>query len=133
MKLVIDSNRIIASLIKDSYSRSIIYNRKFEFFTPQFATEEIYKYKKYILDKSGMNEKAFEDLIMLIFQKIIIVSKENYSLFIKQAEKIISDMKDAPFIALCLALDTEGVWSDDKHFLAQKKVRVFTTKDLLEQ
>ena len=70
MKIVIDTNRIIASLIKNSYSKSIIYDNKFEFFTPQYATEEIYKYKNEILQKSEMTEEEFNSLFSVLFEKI---------------------------------------------------------------
>ena len=52
MRLVIDTNRIIASLIKDSTSRKIIKSGKIEFITVGFGEKEIAKYKWYILEKA---------------------------------------------------------------------------------
>lgn len=132
MRIVVDTNRIIASLIKNSYSRDIIFNNKFEFFTPQFTTEEIYKYKSEILEKSGMKEEDFDTLFSILFEKIKIVSKNEYGSFLKEAEKLITDPKDFPFVALCLAINAEGIWTEDKHFLSQKKIKIFTTQELSE-
>lgn len=132
MRIVVDTNRIIASLIKNSYSRDIIFNNKFEFFTPQFTTEEIYKYKSEILEKSGMKEEDFDTLFSILFEKIKIVSKNEYESFLKEAEKLITDPKDFPFVALCLAINAEGIWTEDKHFLSQKKIKIFTTQELSE-
>lgn len=41
MRVVIDTNRIIAALIKEGISRKIIFNRNFEFVAPDYAIEEI--------------------------------------------------------------------------------------------
>jgi len=43
MKLVIDSNRVMAGLIKDSGTRMIILNEEFEFVAPEFLLSEIDK------------------------------------------------------------------------------------------
>mgnify|MGYP001584687135 CR=1 FL=1 len=45
MKVVIDSNRVIASLLRDSTTREILYNRRFDFIAPEFIKVEIQKYK----------------------------------------------------------------------------------------
>jgi predicted nucleic acid-binding protein len=42
------------------------------------------------------------------------------------------DESDAPFLALALSFPNDGIWSDDKHFKEQKLVRVWTTRDMLE-
>jgi len=52
----------------------------------------------------------------------------------KEAEKIMGkiDKDDVPFVALALSFPNDGIWSEDKHFLKQKKVRVWQTQDLLK-
>ena len=37
MKIVIDTNRIIAALIKDGVSRKILFDKRFEFVTPDYS------------------------------------------------------------------------------------------------
>jgi predicted nucleic acid-binding protein len=41
------------------------------------------------------------------------------------------DPDDTPFIALASAVENDGIWSDDKHFQQQTRIRVWQTKDLL--
>jgi predicted nucleic acid-binding protein len=53
MKLIIDTNRIIASLIKDSLSRQIINYPLLEFITPDHTLQEINKYEAIIRKKSA--------------------------------------------------------------------------------
>lgn len=49
MKVVIDSNRVIAALIKDSTTRLILNDENFEFVTPDFTITEVEEHKEEIL------------------------------------------------------------------------------------
>jgi predicted nucleic acid-binding protein len=42
------------------------------------------------------------------------------------------DPDDVMFIAAALAVENEGIWSDDKHFQNQKKIRIFSTAEIFE-
>jgi predicted nucleic acid-binding protein len=50
-----------------------------------------------------------------------------------EARKIMDkiDPSDTPFMALALAVENDGIWSDDRHFLRQRRVKTWKTKDLL--
>lgn len=133
MKIIVDTNRIIAALIKDSISRKILFNKNFEFISPDITITEITKYEEEILEKAKINKEELGILLPLIFENIEIIPKEKYENFLERAENLIKeDIEDAPFIALCLALKAEGIWSDDPHFLEQDKIKIFKTKDIME-
>src|SRR3989344_4150928 len=121
MRIVIDTNRIIASLIMDGTSRKILFNNKFEFISPSYTLTEILKYEKEIMNKARVTPEEFKVLISLIFEKIKIIPKSSYERFIEEANSLIKDTKDASFIALCLALNADGIWSDDPHFFSQSR------------
>ena len=70
MKFVIDTNRIIAALIKDSSCRAIILNNKYNFISPDFTSTEVNKYKDLILKKSGLSEKSFNVVMNMLLEKI---------------------------------------------------------------
>jgi len=78
MKIVIDSNRVIAALIKDSTTREILFDRNFEFFAPENIQNEIIRYKEEIIDKAGIGQEEFEILFSLIFEYIDIVPQAEY-------------------------------------------------------
>lgn len=40
MRIVIDANRILAAMIKESTTREIVFNRFFEFIAPDFVLSE---------------------------------------------------------------------------------------------
>ena len=132
MKLVIDTNIIISALLKDSVSRNLIFTSRINFYTPDISLKEVLKYKGYIKKKGGLDEKELDELFSLILKYIITIPLSLYSKNIKNAENIIGgiDEKDIPYIALALSLNT-GIWSDDKHFKKQNKIKVYTTSELL--
>jgi predicted nucleic acid-binding protein len=131
MKLVIDTNKIMAAMIKDSLSRRIISTPMFQFITPDHTLQELSKYEETIRKKTKLTHQEFNLLLSLIFEHIMIVPKEDYEEFLNTAKTLIEDINDAPFIALCLAIKADGIWSDDTHFYTQKQFTVFRTKDLL--
>lgn len=131
MKLVIDTNRIIAALIRDGQSRNII-TKNHDFITTDFSLEEINKHKQEILEKSGMDEFSFDLLLALVFYNIEIVPVSEYEGSIKEAKDLMGerDIEDVPFLALALAKEAGGIWSDDKDFESQNKIKIFKTRDL---
>jgi len=132
MKIVVDSNRVIASLIKEGTSREILFNKNFEFIAPSYIFSEIHKYKDYLIKKSNITEKDFEILLSLVFENIRIIPNIEYDKFIQKFEKQIDDKKDAPYLALCFATNSKGVWTHDPHFKKQNKIKIFTNIDLLK-
>mgnify|MGYP001585862824 CR=1 FL=1 len=67
MKIVIDSNRVIASLLKDGTTREILYNRNFDFVAPEFIKMEMLKYKKDLISKASITKEEFDSLLSLLF------------------------------------------------------------------
>ena len=132
MKVVIDSNRAIAALIKDSTTREILFNSNFKFVAPSHITIEINSYKNAIIQKIGIAENEFDILLSLIFQHITIIPQKEYDGFIAKFKDDIKDLKDVPYIAACVATKAEGIWTHDPHFKKQKRVKVFTNIDLLK-
>ena len=134
MKLVIDTNIIISALMRDSLARIIILEGNLDLISPEFTLDEVNKYEQLILDKSGLSEGEFEDLFLTILDKIEIIPKEEYSSYMVEAENLMGkiDIKDVPFVACALAMDADGLYSEDRHFEGQDRIKLFKTKDVLE-
>ena len=132
MKLVIDSNRLFAAFIKNSISRAILLSDKFEFYAPLEILEEFEKYKEYLIKKSKIDRNQFEIIYINLLEPIYLVSLKKYEKFLDNAIEIMKDIdiKDAPFLAIGLALNLDGIWSDDKDFLKQDKIKILSTRDL---
>jgi predicted nucleic acid-binding protein len=134
MKLVIDSNRVMAGLIKDSATRMIILNEEFDFFAPEFLLTEIEKYKEYIMKKAHQTEKEFEITLSILIERIEFVPEKHLIDHMEKAEEIMSniDLKDSPFIAVGFNSDVIGIWSEDKDFDRQSIIKRYSTKDLYD-
>ena len=134
MKFVIDTNILISALIKDSITRRIIAEVENNFFYPKISLQEISKYKKLILEKSRIKEKEYVKLFNSLLKKIILVSDESIQQKLNEANKLLGkvDSDDVVFLACAIALNA-GIWSDDKHFRRQNKVKVFTTTDFMKK
>ncbi len=133
MKVVIDSNRIVAALLKNSTTRAILFSSKFDFITPEFVREELEKYKAEFGKKLRMNAEELGILLSLIFEPVTIISKAEYSKFTEKLKPEISDPKDIPYLACCIATHSEGIWSHDQHMQEQGRVKVFTNIDMLKK
>jgi predicted nucleic acid-binding protein len=134
MRLVVDTNRIIAALVRDSASREILLSNKFDFLTIGITKSEIKEHEQEILEKTNLTEEQFNTLISLLFSKIFVVSDMTVASKMTVAEKIMDeiDPSDTPFIALALAVENDGIWSDDKHFEKQNRIKVWKTEELLK-
>jgi len=131
MKVVIDSNRAIAALIKDSTTREILFDSYFELFAPEFIKTEIEKYKEEIISKAGIEKEEFEILFSFIFEQITIISQTEYARFIENVSDKTDDPKDIPYFAVCLFVNAEGIWTHDLHFKKQQAYKIYTNIDML--
>lgn len=135
MKLVVDSNRIMAALIKNSTSREILLDEKYDFVGVSFSQYEIRKHQKLILKKAEISEKQYQVTFNLVFSKIKLFDENEVQLkFLEKAFAIMKeiDETDTPFLALALQ-EKCVIWSDDKHFLKQNKVKVWSTRKLAKK
>jgi predicted nucleic acid-binding protein len=134
MKLVIDTNRIMAGLLKESSSRKIILDNHFLFYAPDYIGTELFRHREYLIKKTKMTESDFDTLLNILLEQITLVPfddfKQDYSRAIDIMEPI--DEDDAPFLAVGLALNLDGIWTEDRHFLRQDLLKVFRTVDLVQ-
>ena len=133
MKIILDVNVILSALIRDSTTRKIILNSEFDLYFPEPSLHKIRKYKNYILEKSGLNEEDYNQIMETLFKYIRLVPTEEIEKNWTEAKKIMEhiDPEDVVFIATALSVSDSVIWSDDKHFEKQSKVKVLKTKDIL--
>ncbi len=133
MRLVVDTNRLFAAFVKDSVSRRILLSPRLHLFTPRFGKAELSRHLPEVLGKAGISEGRFYELSSLLFLRVSLVEDGIIAPFMPAAKAAMDsiDPGDTPFVAACLALNADGVWSDDRHFSRQAVVRVFKTRDLV--
>lgn len=135
LRLVVDTNIILSAMIKDSTIRKIIVESGIDFFTPDFTFDEINRHLNYICKKNSLNRKINLKILDVLSKYINVVDFGFYAHKITEARKLIGkiDEKDIPFLALALSFENDGIWTNDKHFLKQKKVKIWGTKEILKR
>jgi len=131
MRLVIDANVIFSALIRRAVTSDLLFSDKLELYTPEFLFTEIDKHRLEICSKSGLSKSRFEQALLLALSEVNIVRHELLKDFIIEAKQICPDPNDVFYFAVALMLDA-AVWSNDKKLKDQNRVKVHSTKDLLD-
>ncbi len=133
MMIIVDTNIIFSALVKDSICRKILLSPYFEFYIPEFAIEEIERHKLLIQKKTGLQVKELRTLMRGILEGIKVVPKDDFEKFLEKSIEVMGniDVNDAPFLALALSFDNNGIWSEDAHFQKQYSVKVWTTEEMV--
>jgi len=134
MRLVVDTNKLLAAFLKNGIVRSILLLSKHEFYTLDYAILEIEKHKDELLKRIHVKREQFQELMFELILKNVIVIRSSYiEDLIDDALEICKsfDPDDAPFIALALKLDIP-IWSNDKDLREkQDVVPVVTTAQIV--
>ncbi len=135
MKLVVDSNIVIAGILRDSITRKILFHPLFSFYIPDYSFIEIDRHMDELIEKSGLTKHRFHQVVDKIKENLIIIPEQEFDSKYPKAFELMCkiDEADVPFIALALSFDNDGIWSNDVHFEKQNQVRIWTTKDLIEE
>jgi len=134
VNLVVDANILIAAMVRDSAARRLLLTLPFKFYCPDFVFEEISKHIELISSKNSLSIKDNEKFLRVLSKYVRTVEYEVYSKKLSEAEKIIGsiDRKDVPYIALAISLNADGIWTEDKHFSRQDKIKVWKTEEILK-
>jgi predicted nucleic acid-binding protein len=134
MNIILDTNILFAAIIKDSVVRKIILDYEGCFITQIEMLNEFENHKAYLIKKSGLSQYDFNILLNALLEKLIVVPKSIYSLYLKKAYAIIKDIdvNDVAFIACALHYDKCIFWSNDLKLKEQKTITVYTTEEMIQ-
>src|SRR3989344_3432685 len=134
MQFVVDTNIVVAALIRKGDTQKLLLSNLFEFFSPDLVSGEVLKHKLEFMQKASMNEAEFLSALELGFENIVVAPPEEYLQFKGKALSICPEghKDDWPFIALALKLDC-AVWSNDSALKRQQKIKVFSTAEMLKK
>lgn len=133
--LVVDTNIIISALLKDSLIRNLIRSDIFDLYSLFLSQEEVKKYMPLIIERTGITKAEIEHTLSEIYSHITLMNEKTLGETINEACSVMDtiDAGDSPFLALALVLPVNGIWSDDKHFQKQRRIKAWTTKQLIEE
>ena len=133
MKLVIDATVLFTALIGTGVTKEIIFSDKVKLYSPEYLFNEFEKHQLRIEKLSKLSSAELKELFAKLRSKIEFVPKSKFEKFLKSANSLIQDKDDTEYLALSLAFNKMPVWSNDPHFKQQSLVKVFNTKELLDQ
>jgi len=134
MQLVVDTNILLAGLLKPSVTQKLLFSEELQLFLPEHSLREIERHATEFAERMGASEQEFQQAVRLIILNVKIVPSEEYALFEQKAQKLCpkGHENDWPFIALALSLNCT-LWSNDKALKKQLAVQVYATHDLMEK
>ncbi|MFZ3137375.1 MAG: putative toxin-antitoxin system toxin component, PIN family [Thermodesulfovibrionales bacterium] len=118
MKVVVDTNIVFSAFLsKNSKYRELLFDDKYEFYSPNFVFLEIFKHKEKILKCTKESEEEVYGFLgkmlkRVSFVKEEVVSVENYEKANALCREI--DENDTPFLALALEIDGYLLTGDEK-------------------
>ncbi len=128
---MVDANVLFSSLLKDSLTRRLIFDKRLVLYSPRFLVKEFAKYRAELQFRSKMDSRDFNKLASLIFSRIRLVSEETILPFVTPAMHLTQDSKEVPYLACALAINAE-IWSRDPH-LQQQRVKCWNTQEIAEE
>ena len=135
MFLVIDANILFSFFNPESSRRKVIKNCSklgYRLVSPDFAFEELLNDKEKIKKYSKIGELEFIIFFSLLEKLIESIEKLQYNKFITKSKELAPHIKDVLYFALALHLNCP-IWSDEKSFKKQSKVKVYSTSELLRE
>ena len=114
IRLVIDTNKIIACLLKSGKIRRLVLLPSLELVSPSYAFEEIRAKKEELARK--VDSSVLDAALGIIRGKIREIKPERRYLVMAYQVAKMFDLKDAPFIALALEVNTP-IWTNDRDLL----------------
>jgi len=130
MDLVVDANIIFADLIKDGNTIELLLEPNLHLFVPEFLFSEISNHKKELMKKTERSEEELNEILDILEHRMTIIPMEEFESFLNKGKEISPDPDDVPYFALALKLNI-AIWSNDKKLKEQRRVKVYSTKDIL--
>jgi predicted nucleic acid-binding protein len=134
MKLIIDANVLFSCLISNGMSRRLLLELPCSFYSPAVLVEEFLEHIDEISDKTEVDSRLLKNKFKEVLREsnLRIVEDEEFEDYKEKALKVSPDKDDFHYFALALMLNC-GIWSNDRRLKRQGKVRIYSTKDLIDE
>jgi len=128
--IIVDANKVFAAFITDGIVHDLLFSGKFKPVGPEKLLEEVKKHKVDIAEKARKKLEDIELAIKLLEPEFKMFSRQEYTGKLPEGLKLAPHPKDVEYFALALRFDFP-IWSNEKAFKKQSKVKVFSTSDLI--
>jgi predicted nucleic acid-binding protein len=80
-----------------------------------------------------MSGPDYDMLLQILLDRVTLVPFDDFEQEYPHALRCMEhvDEDDTPFLAVGFALDLDGIWTEDRHFLRQDFLKVYSTNELV--
>ncbi len=117
LKVVVDTNKLIASLLREGKVRRILFYPSIKILLPEYTLQELKRHKKFLEDR--VSPKSLDFVISRISKKARIIQLSELSGEILDKARSPAkefDIDDYPFIAVAIEYDAI-IWTNDKKLI----------------
>lgn len=135
MKLVVDANVLLAAFLKEATTRELLLDSRLLLFAPEHLITEISQHLKRsasLRKRISLSSEELQSLFETLTYHVQTFSKKNYLHHMDEALRFAAHHEDAHYLALALHLKIP-IWSNDKCFMRQNMVQIYSTSDLIRQ
>jgi predicted nucleic acid-binding protein len=129
MKLVIDANVLFSALLKDGLTRKLLFHPEVQAFAPAFIAVELVEHERELLSKFSGTVQEFRSLTDLVLSQVALLPDQKLSPYLQAVESLSKDDDDLLYLAAALYSGSD-LWSRDRGFAGQRRVKVWSTSEL---
>ena len=126
VRIVVDTNRLIAAILKDGTTKEIFKNASF--FVPEHVLVELKRHRTELVRRTTLSLVDFERREKEVRRATRKVSESVYRKYLSIAQVVLTK-DDAAVLACCIAINADAIWTHDAHFF--KTGKMVTNNDLL--
>ncbi len=133
MELIVDANILLASFLKEAVTREILLDERLTLLAPEHLLSETSRHLKdsaSLRKRICLSNQKLQELFSVLTQRIRTLPAKSYQFYWKEAVTLAPHEEDAPYLALALSLNLP-IWSNDRGLKIQKRIRVYSTPELL--
>ena len=132
MKVVVDANILVSALLKKGLTRQGWFDLTLDLVAPAFIIREFLKHKAELRRRYGGSAEEFDGLVSRLLSHVRLVDDAALQLYKSAAMSLSADPDDWLYLA-CALSEGAAIWSHDKDFGGQRRVRVVSTAELARE
>jgi len=100
---------------------------------PRYLFDEIETHRGELSKRSGQPPGALTESLRILRGHVIEHEASDYDDHLEKARGLLAgrDPKDVPYVALALALQADGIWTEDRGLVSLKSLITYRTSDLI--
>jgi predicted nucleic acid-binding protein len=100
---------------------------------PEYLFDEIEAHDDEIAKRSGQTADALEEALKILRGHVTEHEEADYVDKLGKAGALLGgrDPKDTPYVALALALEADGIWTEDRELVSLGGLAVYRTSDIV--